>query len=101
VSFTEVPCARAGGTAALVVLDVTVAPGEFDVAAIARVADFWRNYHGRDFVRATEMPGAPDIIGVEGTLREGEILGFVYSAADSAVHLQGLSACLPRRAIED
>jgi hypothetical protein len=80
---------------------VTPAPAEFDVGAIARVGDFWKTYHGRDFVRATEMPGAPEIVGVEGILRDGEVLGFVYSAADSAVHLQGLSACLPRRAIDD
>jgi hypothetical protein len=101
VSFTEVPCARAGGTAALATLDVAVGPGEFDVAAIARVGGFWAEYHGRDFVRIAEVPGAPDVVGVDGFLRNGEVLGFVYSVPDAAVHLQGLSGCLPRRTIED
>lgn len=101
VSFTEVPCARAGGTAALATLDVTVGPGEFDVTGIARVGDFWAEYHGRDFVRYAEVPGAPEVVGVEGFLRDGETLGFVYSVNDAAVHLQGLSGCLPRRTIEE
>ena len=101
VSFTELPCARAGGTAALAVLDVVVAPGEFDVAAISRVRDFWADYHGRDFVRVAELPGAPAVVGVEGFLRDGETLGFVYSVEDTAIHIQGLSGCLPRRTIEE
>jgi len=101
VSFTEVPCGRAGGTAALVTLDVAIDPAEFDVTAIARVGDFWAEYHGRDFVRYAPVPGAPEVIGVEGFLRDGETLGFVYSVPDAALHLQGLSGCLPRRTIEE
>ena len=101
VSFTELPCARAGGTAALAVLDVVVAPGEFDVAAISRVGDFWAGFHGRDFVRVAAVSGASDVVGVEGILRDGETLGFVYSVSESTIHIQGLSGCLPRRTIEE
>ena len=101
VTFTEVPCTRAGGTAALAVLDVAIPLEEFDATAVERVGGFWAGYHGRDFVRTAAIPGAPSVIGVEGILREGEVLGFVYSTADESLDLQGLSACLPRRAIDD
>jgi hypothetical protein len=101
VSFTQVPCSRAGGTAALAVLDVVVPPGEFEVGAIALVGGFWAEYHGRDFVRVAALPGAPDVVGVEGILRNGETLGFVYSVNDSTIHIQGLSGCLPRKVIDE